>query len=90
MLLILVHHADAVTGIVDATRPLSELGHRQAASVASRVALHGVKPIAIWHSGKLRARETAEIYWHANTGCTARRQPGSVRRLLHLKKCIGG
>jgi phosphohistidine phosphatase len=65
MLLVLVHHADAVTGIVDATRPLSELGHRQAASVAARVAARGAKPAAIWHSGKLRARETAEIYWHA-------------------------
>ncbi len=64
MLLILVHHADAVTGIVDATRPLSALGHRQAAAVSSRVATHGVKPTAVWHSGKLRARETAEIYWH--------------------------
>jgi len=65
MFLILVHHADAVTGIVDATRPLSELGHQQAESVSSRVAMHGVKPVAVWHSGKLRARETAEIYWHS-------------------------
>ena len=65
MYLILVHHADAVTGVVDATRPLSELGRQQAASVSSRVATHGVRPVAVWHSGKLRARETAEIYWHA-------------------------
>jgi phosphohistidine phosphatase len=65
MFLILVHHADAVTGIVDATRPLSELGHRQAESVSARVAAHGIKPAAVWHSGKLRARETAEIYWRA-------------------------
>ena len=62
-MLILVHHGDAVTGVVDATRPLSELGRRQASQVAARVAARGVKPVAVWHSGKLRARETAEIYW---------------------------
>lgn len=77
MLLILVHHADAVTGVVDATRPLSELGHQQAASVSSRVATRGVKPVAVWHSGKLRARETAEIYWHAvNPGAIFTAQRG--------------
>jgi phosphohistidine phosphatase len=65
MLLVLVHHADAVVESVDATRPLSQLGRRQAASVAGRVAARGVKPVAVWHSGKLRARETAELYWRA-------------------------
>jgi phosphohistidine phosphatase len=65
MLLVLVHHADAVAESVDATRPLSELGRRQAASVAARVAARRVKPVAVWHSGKLRARETAEFYWRA-------------------------
>ena len=36
---------------------------------ADRLALmaaeRGAKPVAIWHSGKLRARQTAEAYWRA-------------------------
>jgi phosphohistidine phosphatase len=65
MLLVLVHHADAVTGALDATRPLSERGRQQAEEVAARVAARGVRPLEVWHSGKLRARETAEYYWRA-------------------------
>jgi phosphohistidine phosphatase len=77
MFLILVHHADAVNGVVDATRPLSELGRKQATAVSSRVATHGVKPAAVWHSGKLRARDTAEIYWRVvNPAATFAAQRG--------------
>lgn len=65
MILLLVHHADAVVSAVDSTRPLSAHGRAQASDVATRVAAHDIKPVAIWHSGKLRARETAEIYWRA-------------------------
>ena len=65
MTLYLVHHADAVTAAIDATRPLSVHGREQAADVSARVAARGAMPHAIWHSGKLRARETAEIYWRA-------------------------
>jgi phosphohistidine phosphatase len=56
----LVHHADAVPAHVDHMRPLSTLGARQAERVAAGVARHGAKPAVIWHSGKLRARQTAE------------------------------
>lgn len=62
MWLYLVHHADAVPADVDSTRPLSARGRAQAADVARRVAARKAGPKAIWHSGKLRARETAEIY----------------------------
>jgi phosphohistidine phosphatase len=58
----LVHHADAVPPQVDHRRPLSPLGRAQAAKVAEAAAQHGAKPAAIWHSGKLRARETAEAW----------------------------
>jgi phosphohistidine phosphatase len=61
----LVHHADAVAGNVDHTRPLSALGVTQAEYVAKRLAERGAKPAAIWHSGKLRARQTAEACWRA-------------------------
>ncbi len=61
----LVHHADAVPPSVDAQRPLSGLGRAHADLLASRAADRGVKPDVIWHSGKLRARQTAEAFWRA-------------------------
>ena len=59
----LVHHADAVSPIEDPQRPLSPLGfaHAEALAVSAREA--GIKPAAIWHSGKLRARQTAEAFY---------------------------
>jgi phosphohistidine phosphatase len=61
----LVHHADAVGPHVDPQRPLSELGHRQAEQVAARIHEAGFAPAAIWHSGKLRSRQTAEAMLRA-------------------------
>jgi phosphohistidine phosphatase len=56
----LVHHADAVGPHVDPQRPLSEIGRAQAELVAAAIKARGLQPAAIWHSGKLRARQTAE------------------------------
>ena len=61
----LVHHADAVSPDVDAQRPLSERGRMQAERLAAESARRGVKPEVVWHSGKLRARQTAEALWRA-------------------------
>ncbi len=61
MWLYLAHHADALRADVDAMRPLSAMGRAQAADVARRVAARAAKPLAVWHSGKLRAKETAAI-----------------------------
>ena len=61
----LVHHADAVAGNVDHMRPLSTVGLAQAERVATALATRGAKPAVIWHSGKLRARQTAEACWRA-------------------------
>ena len=58
----LVHHADAVGPDVDPQRPLSALGRTQAAALADRVRGAGFAPASIWHSGKLRARQTAEYF----------------------------
>lgn len=63
MTTVLVHHADAVGPEVDTQRPLSALGLRQAQAVAEAVHAHGFVPEVIWHSGKLRARQTAEPFW---------------------------
>jgi phosphohistidine phosphatase len=60
--LTLVHHADAVGPDVDARRPLSPRGTVQAAALSARARDLGIRPDAIWHSGKLRARQTAEAY----------------------------
>ncbi|MGE3276576.1 MAG: histidine phosphatase family protein [Vicinamibacterales bacterium] len=62
---ILVHHAEAVDPGVDHMRPLSETGRRQAEAVAAALQGYGVAPVAVWHSGKLRARETAMACWRA-------------------------
>jgi phosphohistidine phosphatase len=59
-MLYLVHHADALDSDVDPQRPLSPQGRDHAAALARRLAARGVRPVAIWHSGKLRARQTAE------------------------------
>jgi phosphohistidine phosphatase len=59
----LVHHGDAVGSDVDPMRPLSERGRAAMLLVADEAARRGVKPDAIWHSGKLRARQTAEAFW---------------------------
>lgn len=63
MVICLVHHADALGPQVDAQRPLSTPGQAQAVRVAEAIRGHGFKPDAIWHSGKLRARQTAEACW---------------------------
>jgi phosphohistidine phosphatase len=60
---VLVHHADAVDAAIDAQRPLSEAGRRHALELAEQAAARGVKPAVLWHSGKLRARQTAEPFW---------------------------
>jgi phosphohistidine phosphatase len=64
-MILLVHHGEAVNPAVDASRPLSERGRSEVTRLAEEAAARGVKPDVIWHSGKLRARQTAEAYWRA-------------------------
>ena len=59
----LLHHADAVSPAVDSRRPLSARGRDQAERLAARAGAAGCAPAAIWHSGKLRARQTAEAFY---------------------------
>ena len=44
-------------------RPLSDRGRVEVDMLAQQAAERGAKPDLIWHSGKLRARQTAEVYW---------------------------
>lgn len=61
----IVHHADAVGPAIDPQRPLSARGVAQAEWAAAEIAGASVAPAAIWHSGKLRARQTAHAIWRA-------------------------
>jgi phosphohistidine phosphatase len=44
---------------------LSERGQRDVARLAADAASRGARPDVVWHSGKLRARQTAEAFWRA-------------------------
>lgn len=60
--LYLVQHGEARAEHEDPTRPLSERGRRDVERVARAAARAGVRAARIAHSGKRRARETAEIF----------------------------
>ena len=62
-MLFLVHHGDAVGADVNPMRPLSDRGRVEVDMLAQKAADRGARPDVIWHSGKLRARQTAEAYW---------------------------
>ena len=64
-MIVLVHHAEAVGPDVDPMRPLSEAGRTAATRLAAEAAARGLRPDQVWHSGKLRARQTAELFWRA-------------------------
>jgi phosphohistidine phosphatase len=78
MQLFLVHHGDAVGPEIDPRRPLSDRGRSNVARLAQEAASRGVKPAVVWHSGKLRARQTAEAFWKA---CNALAEFSATRDL---------
>jgi phosphohistidine phosphatase len=61
-MLLLVHHGDAVGPDVDPMRPLSRVGLAASTALAAEAASRGVKPELIWHSGKIRAIQTAQLF----------------------------
>jgi phosphohistidine phosphatase len=77
-MLYLVHHGDAVGGEVDALRPLSLTGRAAVERLAADSAARGARPAVVWHSGKLRARQTAEAFWRA---CNALAEFSATRDL---------
>lgn len=62
MKLYVAQHAESVPEDVDPKRPLSDSGIADARKMAHFVRLSGVKVETILHSGKLRARQTAELF----------------------------
>jgi phosphohistidine phosphatase len=61
MKLYLVQHGEAVSKQEDPERPLSEQGERDVLGMASRLGDAGVRVARVWHSGKQRALQTADI-----------------------------
>ena len=65
MKLYLAQHGEAKSEVEDPQRSLTDLGRKeveQVAQAASRLSLH---PSKVYHSGKLRAKQTAEILANA-------------------------
>lgn len=60
MKLYLVQHAEACTKDVDPERPLTDQGRADAEGLASFLQQAGIRVERVIHSGKLRARQTAE------------------------------
>src|SRR5438093_7417592 len=94
MMLCLVHHADAVGSDVDSQRPLSARGRAQAEHLANHVKAAGFVPAAIWHSGKLRARQTAEAFYRVCSpfaefkmirGLRSEDPPGPMRDIVNAE-----
>jgi phosphohistidine phosphatase len=61
MKLYLIQHGEATTEEVDSSRPLTAKGRTDVEKIASFLKGAGVDPRIILHSGKTRARQTAEI-----------------------------
>ena len=78
MNLFLVHHGDAVGPEIDPRRPLSAVGQANVDRLATLAAARGARPSVVWHSGKLRARQTAEAFWRA---CNALAELSATRDL---------
>ncbi len=63
MNLYLLQHGEAVDKATDPERPLTEKGRNDTVKVAAYTAKHaGMSVLAVTHSGKLRARQTAELF----------------------------
>jgi phosphohistidine phosphatase len=61
MRLYLVQHGEAVDKTVDPQRPLSDQGREDVGAMAARLTGAGVRVERVWHSGKLRAGQTADL-----------------------------
>jgi phosphohistidine phosphatase len=59
--LYLVQHGEAKSEIEDPERSLTANGEKEVARVAQAVKKMGIKPAKIYHGGKKRAKQTAEI-----------------------------
>lgn len=68
MRLYLVRHAEAKSDLEDPARPLSVRGEQEIGAVAGHLAKLGIRVERIFHSSKLRARQTAAVIGGAFEG----------------------
>ncbi len=61
MRLYIVQHGDSVPKNIDPDRPLSDRGRADIQRLTEWLSSHNVQVVQILHSGKTRAKETAEI-----------------------------
>jgi phosphohistidine phosphatase len=61
MKLYLVQHGEALSKDVDPERPLSDAGHNDIMRLAGFLRIRKIQADQVLHSGKARARQTAEI-----------------------------
>ena len=71
MKIFLLRHADAIYGLPDADRTLSQKGVEQMQSLMQHIKPSAVSEIeSIWHSPLLRAKQTAELFaQHTGLNC---------------------
>jgi phosphohistidine phosphatase len=62
MRLYIVQHGDSVPKDIDPDRPLSDRGRTDIQRLTEWLSSHNVQIVQILHSGKTRAKETAEIF----------------------------
>ncbi len=62
MRVFLVQHGEATPEVENPARPLTDRGREEVRRVARHAAALGLRVAEILHSGKLRARQTAEIF----------------------------
>ena len=73
----LVRHGEAASERIDPARPLTRVGWEEVERVADRAANKNIQVSAIFHSGILRAKQTAEIIaQHLGFGSGARELAG--------------
>lgn len=95
MELILIQHGEAKSEEEDPERPLSDKGRRDAESVAARLASLGISG-EVFHSPKLRAKQTAEIF-AGRLGSPAREmgglkpndEPGTALDFINARASMG-
>ncbi len=62
----IVRHGQAAAAASDSARPLSPEGRAEVTRLGDYLAREGIRVSAVWHSSKVRARETAQLL--ADTG----------------------
>ena len=91
----LVQHGEAKSESEDPERPLTEKGRQDVEAVARYIASLGIEVTQVLHSGRLRARQTAELFAQylspaqgvrEETGLGPQDDPERARRLIEQAK----